>query len=152
LPEDIAMTKRGLTLRVVMLVVAADIIQFVIMVSFKNVAAELPPVSLDALRVGDVLHLAWLAVQTKYFWFGIAGMVSSFIIWPAVLSALDLSVAFPLGSMSFVLIPILSIVFLGEHISALRWFGIFVITAGIAWLSVTEKQPALQAAEAKGIT
>jgi drug/metabolite transporter (DMT)-like permease len=54
--------------------------------------------------------------------------------------------------MSFVLIPLLSIVFLGEHISALRWFGILVITGGIAWLSVTEKQPALQAAEAKGIT
>ena len=49
-------------------------------------------------------------------------------------------------------IPLLSIVFLGEHISALRWFGILVITSGIAWLSVTEKQPALQAAEAKGIT
>jgi multidrug transporter EmrE-like cation transporter len=146
------MRKKGLTLRVVMLVVAADVIQFVIMVSFKQVANALPPVSLDALGAGELLHLAWLAVQTKYFWIGIAGMVSSFIIWPAVLAALDLSVAFPLGSMSFVLIPLLSIVFLGEHISALRWFGILVITGGIAWLSVTEKQPALQAAEAKGIT
>jgi len=146
------MRKKGLTLRVVMLVVAADVIQFIIMVSFKKVAAELPPVSLDTLGVGSVLHLAWVAVQTKYFWLGIAGMASSFIIWPAVLAALDLSVAFPLGSMSFVLIPILSIVFLGEHIGVLRWFGILVITGGIAWLSVTEKQPALQAAGAKGIT
>jgi multidrug transporter EmrE-like cation transporter len=146
------MRKKGLSVRVVMLVVAADVIQFVIMVSFKQVANALPPVSLDALGAGELLHLAWLAVQTKYFWIGIAGMVSSFIIWPAVLAALDLSVAFPLGSMSFVLIPLLSIVFLGEHISALRWFGILVITSGIAWLSVTEKQPALQAAEAKGIT
>jgi multidrug transporter EmrE-like cation transporter len=146
------MRKKGLTLRVVMMVVAADVIQFVIMVSFKKVASELPPISFETLGVGNLLHLAWVAVQTKYFWIGIAGMVSSFIIWPAVLAALDLSVAFPLGSMSFVLIPILSIVFLGEHISLLRWLGILVITSGIAWLSVTERQPALQAAEAKGIT
>lgn len=146
------MSKKGLTPRVVMLVVLADIIAFIIMVSFKKVSSELPPITLDHLNVPQLLDLAWLAVQTRYFWFGIAGMMTSFIIWPAVLAALDLSVAFPLGSMSFVLIPILSIVFLGEEISALRWFGIFVITAGIAWLSVTEKSPELKAAETRGIT
>lgn len=146
------MRKKGLTLRVVLLVIAADIIQFIIMVSFKKVSSELPPIALDTFDIGALLNLAWLAVQSKYFWFGISGMVASFIIWPAVLAALDLSVAFPLGSMSFVLIPILSIVFLSEEISALRWFGILVITGGIAWLSVTEKSPELRAAEAKGIT
>ncbi len=137
------MRKKGLTLRVVLLVVAADIIQFIILVSFKKVSTGLPPASMDLAVLLDVV---WQAVQSPYLWLAVAGMVASFIIWPAVLAALDLSVAFPLGSMSFVLIPVLSIVFLGEEISALRWFGIFVITAGIAWLSVSEKHPA--AAEA----
>ncbi len=136
------MREKGLTLRVVMLVVLADILQFIIMVSFKKVSLALPAVALGALGPLDLLHLGWLALQSPFFWLGIAGMMSSFIIWPAVLAALDLSVAFPLGSMSFVLIPLLSIIFLGEQIGALRWFGILVITGGIALLSVHEKPAA----------
>ena len=129
------MRKKGLTRRVVFLVIAADIIQFVIMVAFKKVSESLPPAASTPL-----LDLAWLALQSQYLWLAMAGMVASFIIWPAVLAALDLSVAFPLGSMSFVLIPLLSIAFLGEEISALRWLGILVITVGIAWLSVAERK------------
>ncbi len=136
------MREKGLTLRVVMLVVIADILQFIIMVSFKKVSLALPAVTLGTLGPLDLLNLGWLALHSPFFWLGIAGMMSSFIIWPAVLAALDLSVAFPLGSMSFVLIPLLSIIFLGEQIGPLRWFGIFVITAGIALLSVHEKPAA----------
>ena len=133
------MREKGLTARVILLVVLADILQFVIMVSFKKVSMGLPAMTLSTMGPMDLLGLGWLALQSPYFWLGIAGMMSSFIIWPAVLAALDLSVAFPLGSMSFVLIPLLSIIFLGEHISALRWVGIAVITGGIALLSVHER-------------
>ena len=136
------MRQKGLTLRVALLVVLADVLQFIIMVSFKKVSMALPAVTLSMLGPLDLVHLGWLALQSPFFWLGIAGMMSSFIIWPAVLAALDLSVAFPLGSMSFVLIPLLSIVFLGEHISPLRWLGILVITGGIALLSVHEKPAA----------
>ena len=134
------MRKKGLTLRVVSLVVAADVIEFVIMVSFKKVSLGLPPFTAELLNVAGIFNTGLLALESPYFWSGIGGMIASFIIWPAVLAALDLSVAFPLGSLSFVFIPILSIIFLGEEITPLRWVGILIITSGIAWLSVTEKQ------------
>lgn len=133
------MRQKGLTARVVGLVVAADIIQFIIMVSFKKLSNGLPALSWASLDLASLLHFSGVVAQSPYLWTAAAGMVASFIIWPAVLAALDLSVAFPLGSMSFVLIPVLSIVFLGEEIGALRWLGIAVITSGIAWLSVSER-------------
>lgn len=133
------MRQKGLTARVVGLVVAADIIQFIIMVSFKKLSNGLPALSWASIDLASLLHFGGAVVQSPYLWTAAVGMVASFIIWPAVLAALDLSVAFPLGSMSFVLIPVLSIVFLGEAIGPLRWLGIAVITSGIAWLSVSER-------------
>jgi multidrug transporter EmrE-like cation transporter len=133
------MREKGLTPRIVLLVIAADILQFVIMVSFKEVSAALPTMSAASSGPVDPLNFVWLAVHSKFFWLGVACMIASFIVWPAVLAALDLSVAFPLGSMSFVVIPFLSIIFLEEQISPLRWLGILVITGGIALLSVHEK-------------
>ena len=50
------MRKKGLTLRVVSLVVAADVIEFVIMVSFKKVSLGLPPVTAELLKVAYIFN------------------------------------------------------------------------------------------------
>ena len=51
--------------------------------------------------------------------------------WIAVLARLNLSYAYPLLALNFVLIALASRLFLGEAIPMMRWFGIAVICAGI---------------------
>ncbi len=52
------------------------------------------------------------------------------------LSCLDVSVAFPLGSLCFVGVAILSKVFLGEIVSGVRWLGVGCILAGTVCLTL----------------
>jgi drug/metabolite transporter (DMT)-like permease len=51
--------------------------------------------------------------------------------WIAVLSRLDLSLAYPFLALNFVLITLSSRLFLGEVVPAIRWAGILVIVGGI---------------------
>lgn len=51
--------------------------------------------------------------------------------WIAVLSRLNLSVAYPFLALNFVLIALVSHFFLGEEIPVLRWIGIGCIVVGI---------------------
>ena len=55
----------------------------------------------------------------------------STVFWFGAMSKLDVSVLSPLGSLIFVLIALLAFLFLGEKISPLRWFAIFVIIIGV---------------------
>jgi multidrug transporter EmrE-like cation transporter len=62
---------------------------------------------------------------------GIALYAFSSILWVILLSKLDLSVAYPALSIGYVLVLLVSMLFLGEQVSALRFAGVFLIMAGI---------------------
>ena len=53
------------------------------------------------------------------------------VAWIAVLARLDLSLAYPLLALNFVLITVSSKVILGETVPTMRWIGMLVICAGI---------------------
>ena len=53
--------------------------------------------------------------------------------WIAVLSRLDLSMAYPFLALNFILVTVSSRFLLGEEVPTLRWLGILVICSGI-WL------------------
>jgi len=54
-----------------------------------------------------------------------------FILWLIILSKFNLSFAYPFLALSFVLVPLVSLLILDEYISIMRWVGIFVIFSGI---------------------
>ena len=58
-------------------------------------------------------------------------MAMGALAWISVLSRLDLSLAYPFLALNFVLITLISRVFLGETVPTLRWLGILVIVGGI---------------------
>ena len=62
-----------------------------------------------------------------------------FIIWSTVLSKIDLSVAVPIASFSYILVALVSILFLHETITLLRWMGIFLILTGVIFVSVSSR-------------
>lgn len=51
--------------------------------------------------------------------------------WIAVLSRVNLSVAYPFLALNFILVTLSSLLFLGESIPGLRWVGVLVICGGI---------------------
>ena len=69
---------------------------------------------------------------------GIALYAFNFFLWIIILTKLDLSLAVPLGSTTYALIPLASIIFLHEKISAMGIAGIFCVIVGILILSKSE--------------
>jgi multidrug transporter EmrE-like cation transporter len=61
----------------------------------------------------------------------------SAICWLWVLSRAQLSYAYPILSISFPVVMILSAVIFSESISPLRWFGVMVIVVGVSLLART---------------
>ena len=57
--------------------------------------------------------------------------VAGFLMWLIVLSKLDLSHAYPFLAVTYVLVPLLSWLFLGEQVPLMRWAGIAVVCLGI---------------------
>lgn len=68
-------------------------------------------------------------------WAGIFIYALNFFIWIVILYKIDLSIAMPVGSTSYIFVPIVAIIFLGEEVSPIRWLGIVCIILGIHFVS-----------------
>jgi drug/metabolite transporter (DMT)-like permease len=75
-----------------------------------------------------------------YFWMGLFIYISTFFLWMRILSKVDLSIALPIASVGYMLIPIASVVFLNEQVSLVRWMGIFLIVVGVYFVSKSKSQ------------
>jgi drug/metabolite transporter (DMT)-like permease len=67
---------------------------------------------------------------------GIAAYALEIALYTAALHFLDLSVAFPLGSLCFVGVAILSKLFLGETVGRIRWLGVGFILVGTVFVAL----------------
>jgi len=59
----------------------------------------------------------------------------SAVLWIAVVSNVDLSLAYPMVSLAYVIVFVASWLLLGEQISALRLVGLLIIVAGVLVIS-----------------
>jgi drug/metabolite transporter (DMT)-like permease len=69
--------------------------------------------------------------STPLVWLGLGCYGMSAMLWLVVLSRLDLSYAYLLLASMYVLIPLVSWLFLGERISPMRWVGMVVVVLGV---------------------
>lgn len=74
--------------------------------------------------------IAGLATQ-PLLW--VAGLIytAGFLIWLTVLSRVPLSVAYPIIAATYVVVPLLSVLFLGEKLFWQHWVGIMLICIGV---------------------
>lgn len=86
-----------------------------------------------ALKAGVKSHPAagWLFVLQPMVLLGLALYGLGAIVWLSVLSRWDVSKAYPLVGMGFVLTAIVGF-FIGEELSAPRWAGVALICLGVA--------------------
>jgi len=129
------MPKRKLTVRIFLFLVFTDVLETFHQFCFKKSALlENNP---RITGFCDVLNFFGSIFSSPFFWFGFLSLILAFIIWSTILSKVDLSVAVPVASFSYILVALVSIFFLNEHVGLLRWLGIFLILIGVIFISVS---------------
>jgi undecaprenyl phosphate-alpha-L-ara4N flippase subunit ArnE len=76
-----------------------------------------------ALKVGSAGRPRWAVL-------GVLLYVGEIALYTLALHRLPVSVAFPVGSLCFVGVAVLSRLFLGEAVGGIRWLGVGFIVAG----------------------
>ncbi|MCA9726358.1 MAG: EamA family transporter [Candidatus Eisenbacteria bacterium] len=70
-------------------------------------------------------------------WTGFAAIGVGAVFWLAVLSRVNLSWAYPMLSLGYILVLLFSALILREPVSALRWIGALVVVAGVFLITRT---------------
>ncbi len=87
-------------------------------------------------RIGILtLHNALSVFLSPIIWAGLILYVVATLLWFAVLSRAQLSVVYPLQSLSYILGLISSVAILHETVSPMRWIGTVVILFGVVLVS-----------------
>ena len=102
-------------------------------ISLSAFAQLLMKIGMSSPQAGSSVIVAAI---NPYVAAGFAAYGASALLWLKVLSRVELSLAYPLVSLAFVLVAILSWAVLGEHLSITRMLGIGLIVLGIALIGV----------------
>ena len=88
-----------------------------------------------ASETASATFWSWTGINSlasPLVWWGIICVIASFLSWLYVLKYVPLTIAFPLSRVVDVLVPLSCWIFLGETISARRWYGIALVVIGLA--------------------
>ena len=85
-----------------------------------------------SLQLGRLPRVLRRVLASGWIWLGLALQVGFGVLWLAVLSWADLSVALPLSALQYVFGALLGRFWLREEVNRRRWAGTAVICAGVA--------------------
>jgi drug/metabolite transporter (DMT)-like permease len=132
------MFKKKLTFKILSFLIFIDGLETLTQFCFKKSTFSLGNFQMKAFQ--DIFTFLYGVLSSPFLWLGLLSVMATFIIWSTILSKIDLSVAVPVCSFSYVTIPLVSIIFLHEKISLLRWSGIFFILVGVIFVSLSSKE------------
>lgn len=92
---------------------------------------------IDAAAVGQPLQLVLKVALNLWVIVGLGLYALGAAVWIVVLSRVDLSFAYPMLGLSYVMVVLVSVLFLHEHVPAIRWVGVLLIVAGVALVGQT---------------
>jgi len=130
------MKNNNLTLKIFALIVLNDIGDTIAQLLMKK---GLVQTGISSVTFGNIIEFASRNILSGLLWLGILFYALNFFIWIIILYKIDLSIASPVGSTSYIFVPIVAMIFLHEHVSMLRWIGIIVIILGIHFVSQSKK-------------
>jgi len=132
------MFKKKVTFKILLLLIASDILETAVHFFFKkSTFGSSQGQVTDLASMSDFLRVTF---SSPFLWAGLLTVAAVFIIWSMILSKIDLSVAVPIASFSYILIPLVSIILLHEQISTLRWVGVFFVLSGVILVSLSSKE------------
>ncbi|MCX5700956.1 MAG: EamA family transporter [Candidatus Omnitrophica bacterium] len=130
--------KRHITLKILLFLIGIDLVETFAQFCFKKSSLSLGDIQIQSF--GDIPHFIASVLSTPFFWFGLIAVILIFISWSTALSKIDLSVAVPVCSFSYITVPLVSVFFFKEQISLLRWSGIFIILCGVILVSASSRE------------
>lgn len=89
-----------------------------------------------SLGCGELANTAVKIATQPHIVVGILLFVFSMVVWLAVLSKMELSRAYPMVSISYVLVAIMARFILGESLPLTRLLGIVVILVGVTLVNL----------------
>lgn len=130
--------KKQVTLKILLFLIFTDVLETFVQFCFKKstVSANL----LEINTLGDGIVFLKTVIPSPFLWAALFSVICLFIIWSTILSKIDLSVAVPVASFSYIGVPIVSMIFLHETISFVRWFGICLILVGVILVSLSSRR------------
>ena len=137
-PREIMSKAGGITLKIFLAVFLNDAIDALAQVLMKKGIVG------GAVTSWDLHNLLFFVTQNAGSPLVIAGIILyaiNFFLWIVILTKIDLSLAVPLGSTTYALIPFSAVIFLHERISMVGIAGILCVILGILILSKS-KSPA----------
>jgi drug/metabolite transporter (DMT)-like permease len=132
------MSKKRITLTILLFLIFSDILETFTQFCFKKSA--LTGSVIDIVNFSQIAAFIHSAIASPFLWIGLLSVILTFAIWSTILSKIDLSVAVPVASFSYILVPLTSIIFLHEKVALLRWVGILFILAGVILVSLTSEE------------
>jgi drug/metabolite transporter (DMT)-like permease len=116
-------------LKLLLLILIHDIILASGQTFIKHGMDTVENVNLRSLR--SILSFIKFCVTQGRILSGLALNTISLTIWLVILSFADLSQAYPLDSLQYIVIAFFSMIFLKEEVRGLRWAGILLIVVGV---------------------
>ncbi len=100
-------------------------------VSVKLASKQAGAFSMQLEWLLNVLHNPWL--------YGAAtGYLGTFVVWMTLLKRVPIGSAYAASHMGLIPVLAISVVYFGEHLSAMQVLGVLCITLGIVALSLSE--------------
>lgn len=104
---------------------------------------------MQAVTMAEVLRAVKAGAASPQIWLGVFFEALFFVCLLILMNKSEISFLWPLTALSFVFATIAAMMFLGEHVSAVRWAGVIFIMIGAAFISYSEHaKPKTEAAPA----
>jgi uncharacterized membrane protein len=91
------------------------------------------------ITVPEVIRILKAGATSPQILLGIFFEAIFFACLLVLMSKADISFLWPLTGLSFVFATFAAWLFLGEHVSSVRWFGVILIVIGAGFISYSEK-------------
>jgi drug/metabolite transporter (DMT)-like permease len=92
---------------------------------------------IGAAQVAAPMETIAKALREPRLWLGLFLFGVSALFWLVVLSRVDLSLAYPMVGMTYIIVVALARFLLHEQIPPLRWIGVVVVACGIALIGLS---------------
>jgi drug/metabolite transporter (DMT)-like permease len=126
------MKQKHLTLKVFSLIILNDTVDTIAQLFMKK---GLVATGISSVTFSNLTEFIAKSASSFFLWLGVIFYGLNFLIWIIILYKVDLSIAMPVGSSSYILVPIMAIIFLHEYISPLQWVGVLCIVVGVHFVS-----------------
>ena len=131
------MKRKDLSVKIFLFLIFIDVLETFAQFCFKKSVCA--ATCLGVHNFSEGLKFINAVIPSPFLWLGLFTVLAIFISWSTVLSRIDLSVAVPVCSFSYISVPLVSVLLFHEKISILRWSGIFVILLGVIFVSISSR-------------